>query len=287
MNSPTAASKIKNEKKRRPTADASQCARLGQIIRKYRLSAHMGQGELAEKLGLSKTAVGNWELGLTRPDIGTVPRLCAVLGIPVSELLNMRADDVLSREDKTFLDTLHLLDAYDRNTVFLLMERLRRQQDARENARLRNAYSPLCLYENAAAAGVGIPMEDLAENKTVYVLSSHIPPGTDALIRVNGRSMEPVFPDGSCVYVTAAAEVLPGQDGIFIVNGESYIKTYRPDGLYSFNPEYPPILFNDGAEIRAFGRVNGPASRQDIATGSLEDKIRAAYNCPEEERDHV
>ena len=287
MNTPADASEIKNRRKRRPAADASECARFGQVIRKYRLSAGMGQSELADKLGLSKTAVGNWELGLTRPDIGTVPRLCAVLKLPVPELLNMHSDPVLSREDRAFLDALHQLSPYDRETVFLLTERLRRQQEERESARLRNAYRPLCLYENAAAAGVGVPMEDLAENKTAYVLSSRIPAGTDVLIRVNGRSMEPDFPDGSCVYVTRAAEVLPGQVGIFIVNGESYIKTYRPDGLYSINPDYRPILFDEGAEIRVFGRVNGLTSGRDIASGPLEERIRAAYDRPGEEGDRV
>ncbi len=282
MKQQTTGAEKRSAGKRRPAADAGQCARLGRVIRQYRLAAGLGQAELASGLGISKTAVGNWELGLARPDLSTVPRLCAALSLPVTELLGMQTESALSGEDRAVLDAFHHLDRYDRDTVLQLMARLRFQQDRREEDRLRDAYLPLCLYEDAAAAGIGTPMQDRAEDRTVYVLSSRVPSGTNGLIHVNGRSMEPVFPDGSYVYVDTAAPVLPGQVGIFIVNGESFIKRYQPDGLYSINPRYRPILFGEGTDIRLFGRVTGPAEENDIAAGPLAEKIRAAFDSREE-----
>ena len=81
----------------RPAIDAERRAHVGQVIRKYRTAAGMDQVTLAEKLGYTKTAIGNWELGLTRPDIDNVPKICQVLNIPVTELLDMPPETALPK----------------------------------------------------------------------------------------------------------------------------------------------------------------------------------------------
>lgn len=262
----------------RPVVDAERRARVGQVIRKYRIAAGMDQATLAAKLGYSKTAIGNWELGLTRPDVDNIPKLCAALNIPVTELLGMETEAALPTEDKLLLDMYHQLDKFDRNTVRQIMERLLFQQDSKEKARLRRSYIPLCRYEEAAAAGVSVPMLDYAENETVYALQANVPHGTDGVIHVNGRSMEPTFKDGSFVYVDSTATVQPGQIGIFIVNGESFIKEYQPDGLHSHNSRYKTIFTGDDVDVRCCGRVTGPVADGDIASGSLAEKIEAAFD---------
>lgn len=275
--------KQKSEKKTRgasgrPVVDAERRTRVGQVIRKYRTAAGMDQAELAGKLGYSKTAIGNWELGLTRPDIDNVPRLCKELNIPVTELLGMESETVLSAEDKRFIETLHRLDRFDRNTIWQIMDRLLFQQDSKEKTRLRQTYLPLCRYDQAAAAGFGAPMSDYEDNETVYALQANVPHGSDGIIHVNGRSMEPTFQDGSYVYVEMGATVQPGQIGIFIVNGEAFIKEYQPDGLHSHNPRYKTIFTGEGVDVRCCGRVTGAVADGDIATGSLVEKIEAAFD---------
>lgn len=262
----------------RPTIDAERRAHVGQVIRKYRTAAGMDQATLAEKLGYTKTAIGNWELGLTRPDIDNVPRICQELKIPVTELLDMPPETALPAEDKSFLDTLHQLDKFDRNTIRQIMDRLLFQQDSKEKARLRRTYQPLCRYEEAAAAGFSAPMLDYTENETVYALQANVPHGTDGVIHVNGRSMEPTFRDGSYVYVDSTATVQPGQIGIFIVNGEAFIKEYQPDGLHSHNPRYKTITTGEDTDVRCCGRVTGAVADGDIATGTLAEKIEAAFD---------
>ena len=261
----------------RPVIDAERRTHVGQVIRKYRTAAGMDQAELASKLGYTKTAVGNWELGLTRPDIDNVPRLCKELNVSVTELLGMEPETALPTEDRMLLEMYHQLNKFDRHTIRQLMERLYFQQDTKEKARLRRSYQPMCLYEEAAAAGVGAPMLDYAENEMVYVLQENVPHGTDGIIHVNGRSMEPTFRDGSYVYVDSSATVLPGQVGIFIVNGEAFIKEYQPDGLHSHNTRYKTIYTGEGVDVRCCGRVTGAVPEGDIATGSLLERIEAAF----------
>lgn len=261
----------------RPVVDTERRSHVGQVIRKYRTAAGMDQATLAAKLGYTKTAIGNWELGLTRPDIDNVPKLCKELKIPVTELLGMAAETALPAEDKALLEMYHQLSKFDKHTVRQIMDRLLFQQDTKEKARLRRAYMPLCQHEEAAAAGIGAPMLDYAENETVYALQAKVPHGTDSIIHVNGRSMEPTFRDGSYVYIDSSATVQPGQIGIFVVNGEAFIKEYQPDGLHSHNSRYKTIYTGEGVEVRCCGRVTGAVGEGDVATGSLIEKIEAAF----------
>ena len=261
----------------RPVVDTDRRTHVGQVIRKYRIAAGMDQAALAAQLGYTKTAVGNWELGLTRPDIDNVPRLCKILGIPVTELLGMEQEIALPAEDRRVLEAYHQLGKFDRNTVWQLMDRLLFVQNSKEQARLRRTYLPLCRYEEAAAAGVGAPMQDYPESERVYVLAKNVPHGTDSIVHVNGRSMEPTFKDGSYVYVEMGAAVQPGQIGIFIVNGEAFIKEYQPDGLHSHNPRYKTIFTGEGVDVRCCGRVMGAVAEGDIAAGALLEKVEAAF----------
>ena len=259
----------------RPAIDPARRSHVGQVIRKYRLAAGMDQPTLARQLGYTKTAVGNWELGLSRPDLDNVPRLCRLLKIPVTELLDLPQEAALPARDRDLLSAFHQLDSFNQTTVRQMMERLLFQQDSREKTRLRHAYTALTRYEDAAAAGIGSPMLDGAENETVYALRARLPHGADCIIHVNGRSMEPTYPDGSFVYVDTSADVQVGQVGIFIVNGEAFIKERRPDGLHSHNPRYAPI--HPDADMRCCGRVVGIVGDTDLAGAALSEKIEAAF----------
>ncbi len=269
--------KKRNTQSGRPVIDRERRIHIGQTIRKYRTKAGMDQASLAGILGLSTTAVGSWELGVSRPDVDTVPRVCEILHIPVTELLGLPTEAALPTEDRSILDMYHQLDKFNRHTIKQLMDRLLFQQDSNEKARLRDTYRGLVLYEEAAAAGIGTPMLDDSEASTVYIPKNKIPGSANAIIHVNGTSMEPTYPHGCYVYVSTDQQVSYGQIGIFIVNGESYIKEYQPEGLVSHNGHYKTIRISDGSEARCFGLVTGIVEDGDIAAGSLLEKIETAF----------
>ena len=56
------------------------------------------------------------------------------------------------------------------------------------------------------------------------------------------------------------------------------IKEYQPDGLHSHNPRYKTIFTGEGVDVRCCGRVTGAVADGDIATGSLMEKIEAAFD---------
>ena len=61
---------------------------LGAAIAELRKKQGMTQLELADKLGVTDKAVSKWERDLSCPDIGSLPKLAAELGISVDELLH-------------------------------------------------------------------------------------------------------------------------------------------------------------------------------------------------------
>ena len=63
------------------------CAKIGALIRKLRTEKKLTQAALAEALMLSPKAVSKWERGLGCPDVSLLPKLSAILGVNLSQLL--------------------------------------------------------------------------------------------------------------------------------------------------------------------------------------------------------
>ena len=77
------------------------------------------------------------------------------------------------------------------------------------------------------------------------------------MISVGGDSMEPTYHDGDKVFVEKCDSVDAGEIGIFVVNGEVFIKE-RGDGcLISHNEKYKPIRISEHDSVFCCGRVLG------------------------------
>ncbi len=65
---------------------------IGKNIRKARRDLELTQDELAERLAVTESAVSQWELGKTVPDLMLIPTLCAVLGVTSDWLLGVNEE---------------------------------------------------------------------------------------------------------------------------------------------------------------------------------------------------
>lgn len=57
-------------------------------IRRYREEMDLTQAQLADKVGVDRTAVTQWESGVSSPRMGNVERLAAVFGVKVSDVVS-------------------------------------------------------------------------------------------------------------------------------------------------------------------------------------------------------
>lgn len=114
------------------------------------------------------------------------------------------------------------------------------------------------VYDFGVSAGTGV----FLDNPCYEVISMP----EDALSRkanfalwVTGDSMEPRFHDGDLVLVKIQPSVDIGEIGIFVLNGEGYIKKWGGNKLISLNPVYEPIMLTEDDALYCKGKVIGNA----------------------------
>lgn len=66
---------------------------IGPRMRKYREAQDLSQKEFAELIGVSNSRVSNWEQGINRPDVDILSKICEVLKVSPSELLDIKTEE--------------------------------------------------------------------------------------------------------------------------------------------------------------------------------------------------
>ncbi len=194
-------------------------------IKTLRLAADMTQAELAERLGVTRATVTQWESGWSQPRMGKVQKLAEIFNISISELVDT--------EKKTHSSSSDFVD--------------------------------VPLYGSIAA---GTPIEMIEIEEAYPVAAKKIEQYPDAfLLKVKGRSMDKILPDGCYALVDPCNDVeRDNQPYAVCVNGyDATVKRVRklangfelvPD---STDPTYKTQVYDYGVEgtetITVIGRV--------------------------------
>ena len=110
------------------------------------------------------------------------------------------------------------------------------------------------IMELKASAGTGNFLDNCSFHYERF-LKSMVPQKADFGIYVSGDSMEPYYKNGQLAWVQHSEEIQRGQVGIFIYDGEGYIKALGEGELISYNEKYKPIKINPELPFYAVGRV--------------------------------
>lgn len=268
----------------RPVVDMARRMKMANLIRQKRLQAGMEQAELAEKIGVTPAAVGNWERCIARPDFDTVPMLCSVLRISTTELLSLPPELGLNGEERDVLAAYRRIGPTSRRTVRTLLNELEQSETEQRYEALRSSAHrmPAVL---AASAGFGATLDDEPPTEELYVRANPCQQRSTLLVKVNGRSMEPVYMDGSFVYVDEKRQPRVGDDVVVVYEGTLYIKQFTPKGLESYNPDretYPLIRVQGWENVRCLGVVLGRVNDYDILAGRELREVEEAYAAVEE-----
>lgn len=229
--------------------------------------------EIERRCGFSKSSIRKWSENI--PNIQKV--------ISVSEILNVSLDFLIFGSE-TFNSSLtkdesSLLAAYnsvDELSKALIMERatslaeleaakkkdtvkipLKQSSKQTETEEIEEPeYISLPFPALPASAGAG---EYLHEDTTSYIKvpATNLTGRASFALRVHGDSMEPAYFDGDIVLVDADADVNVGDVGIFIVNGEGYIKQRGKDRLISLNNKHKDIRISADDTCVCKGKVIG------------------------------
>lgn len=235
----------------------------GDLIRTCRRNLGMTQEDLARALHIPKSNVSNWERGWSRPDLTLVPELCRMLHLSFERFFSLpEPTPVLSAREARLLDTYRHLNGHDRRCVDALICQLADQEQEELVQSCQRRFIRCVRNQQSAAAGVSVPLDE-AHVDQVYVRKTALSQEADEIVPINGDSMEPVYHSGDVVYIQHTASLSHGEIGLFIVNGEGFIKQWLGSCLHSLNPAREDIHLLDSDDVRLVGRVLGKVTAED------------------------
>ena len=119
-------------------------------------------------------------------------------------------------------------------------------------------YCFIDIFIMSASAGTGVYLSDDSK-EPIKIVRTDSAERANYAIRVSGDSMIPKYNDGDIVLVETCQCINIGEIGIFIVNGDGFIKKYGGNQLISLNPECDNIILHEDDSVYCRGRVLGVA----------------------------
>ena len=213
---------------------------------------------------IGPTGINKWEMGKTVPNGYQLFAIACALGLEDELGYFMSVGGTLSEEGR------RKLNAYKDDLIatgkYTAVPRVRKSA-------IKYIYRPVSFL--SASAGTGAFLDE-GQFENVRFPESAVPAGADFALHVSGDSMEPVYHDGQIVWVQKCEKLKPGEVGIFVYEGNGYIKAYdeqEPEDdiledytdsygnvrmqpvMVSYNERYEPILISPNALFQIVGRV--------------------------------
>lgn len=237
----------------------------GDRLRSRREELKLSRAQLAEELGVSKSAIGNYETGISFPKEDVMLRLFDCLQIDPNYLYRdsfRSGGSVITHNERRLLDRYRSLSSLGRETVRSLVDTLCAYRDDLEQAQPETAEPRVIpLYRSPAAAGYAAPV--FGEDFDSLTVGDDVPQAAEFAVHIQGDSMSPWIPDESVVYVNRDP-LSAGDVGIFCVDGDMLCKQYYRDPLgvvylFSLNRGRADadvvLTAGSGRSLICFGRV--------------------------------
>ena len=237
----------------------------GEQLRRRREEMGISRAELAERIGVTRSAVGNYETGVSAPKEEVLLRLFDALHVDPNYLYrdSFRAVSqvMYSGEERSLLEKYRALSLTGRRTVHALVDSLVGWQGEMQAETVEAEPRVIPLYRSPAAAGYAAPV--FGEDFEPLTVTGSVPAGAELAVRIQGDSMEPRIADGDVVYVNHDP-LSNGDVGIFCVDGDMLCKQYYKDPLgvvylFSLNRRRADadVVFprGSGRSLTCFGRV--------------------------------
>lgn len=246
----------------------------GSRLRERREELGLKQSELGKMLGITGSAIGNYENGISSPKADILYQVFSVLRCDANylfqdEMKELDTDDLTVPEIK-LAKKYRSLDPFGKEAVDSVLDVESRRCEAaravtirkeREKAEAAQEMSEKIIQLRFKVPGYSLPMSAGAgqeagqEYPEDYILVKEQPRGTSYIAPVSGDSMEPTYHDGDLLFIHACEEVAVGEIGVFLMDDQQWVKERGEGVLISHNDKYEPIPMREG--IRCQGLVLG------------------------------
>lgn len=246
----------------------------GKRLKERREQLHITQSQLAEKLGITKGAVGNYENGVSSPKEEILLKIFDTLEVEPNYLFQdsfTKSDFLCSLKEQEYIKKYRSLEDHGKDIVNTILDKEYEYQKSLEQQSLKNTTQEtehaylfqdnrmyMTQYDYGVSAGIGNFLDEWDIPKSIVpVNDTPMAHKADYILKVDGESMMPTYADGDRVFVKAQETVNMNEMGIFIIDGKCYLKQYKGDHLHSLNQDYEDIPFVEEQNIKCVGKVLG------------------------------
>lgn len=233
---------------------------LNSRIKERREALNMSRAELADIIGVTSSAIANYENGISSPKIELLYKLFEALKCDANYLyqdeMKEFTNETPSNDELIIIKKYRSLDSLDKKAIDVLLDTLSKRQ-SEQAAEFIQLESPMLLpyYGRIVSAGTGQYVFDDIPPEMIEVESNHITMQADFAVGVNGDSMEPTYKDRDVLLIKKQPSVNIGEIGIFMIDGEAFVKEFAGEFLKSHNDKYEDILVTD--QTICLGKVLG------------------------------
>lgn len=226
----------------------------GKRMKQRRVELKLSADKVGEKIGVDRSTIYRYEKG-------EIEKLPIEILVPLSEVLQTTPAFLMGWEAD--INTIYnQLESSRQKKVYSFAEHQLEEQNKVIHIHKDNGDYVTETLRGYLSAGTGeLQLEEVLEEVEVpveIIPEQHY----DMLLQINGDSMLPMFQDGERIFVRKiedTGELRSGQIGVFIIDGESYLKkAYKEDNqlrLVSLNDKYDDLIFNEVNDIEVIGTV--------------------------------
>lgn len=233
-------------------------------LKERRESLNMSRNKLAKLIGVTPSAIGNYENGVSFPKEEILYKIFDALKIEPNylwqdEISQTSVQFLVSYPEREHIKKYRALDEFGQGTVNLILDReySRRTAPVKEIKPDSEDLIDILEYLTPVSAGTGVSLDGTGEYEHIKVISNMYTRKADYCLTVKGNSMEPKFYDGDKLLVHETDDIEYGEIGIFIVDGQGYVKKKGEYQLISLNDRVPNVYIDPFNEYHCVGLVIG------------------------------
>ena len=219
--------------------------------------------KFTEAINLPWTTLdGVLKRGVNKANITSLIKICDGLKIDCESLYYGKImpkqyftnSSYLTEHELNHIQKYRSLDSLDKKAIDILLDTLSKRQ-SEQAAEFIQLESPMLIpyYGRIVSAGTGQYVFDDIPPEMIEVESNHINMQADFAVGVNGDSMEPTYKDRDVLLIKKQPSVNIGEIGIFMINGEAFVKEFAGSVLKSHNDKYEDIPVTD--QMICLGKV--------------------------------
>lgn len=230
-----------------------------QILKDLRIKAGYTQKQVYEHFKIPQSTFSSWEVGKSEPSGEMLIKLCEFYKCDMMKEFSSIIDkDVFTSNEIKLVECYRKLDFYGKDMVDMVISKeLERITSNQNNTRVQNEERDIIYVsfaQGSASAGSGNTLFGDLDDEPLALIVNGVTEKADFVVRVKGDSMLPQYSNGDIVLVSKQP-VETGDIGLFVINGDGYIKKKGNQELISINPDYKNIPVNQFDTVYCMGKV--------------------------------